>query len=575
MTAFLQQYISPALPVILWLFRGVTAGLAVWLLVRCCKSLFRGRDRENWGFVTLSNGARYELYHWENVIGRARRADIRVNFPSVSRTHAILQRDDGGTWRVDPINRSSGVLLNGKRTLVPANLNPGDSIALGGVELFFFPSEQPQHTGQPKKRPSPVGSLWLLTFIQLLLWGQFAPGFGAENIYPVSAGFFGLCCLGWALYGVSRRLHRRQFDLETLALLLATVGFAITAAWDPGALYKQLAAVALGMGIYCVLVWLAAGLAAALLAFNVVMGERIFGAKNWISVGPISFQPSELVKLAFVLAGAATLDRLFAKRNLIFTVLFSAYCVGCLALMSDFGTALVFFVAFLCIAFLRTGDLASIVMMTAAAGFAGGLVLHFKPYVAQRFTVWRHAWEFTQTTGYQQSRTMSAAASGGLFGTGPEDAWLKYVGAANTDLVFGVVSEEFGLLLALVCVGAVMALAVFALRSGDSARSGFYAIAACAAASMLIFQTTLNVLGAVDILPLTGVTFPFVSMGGSSMLSCWGLLAYLKAVDVRRPPEKEISPPPKSEKTPERQEGFFDGIPGVPVDEIFGKEERS
>ena len=244
MTAFLQQYISPALPVILWLFRGVTAGLAVWLLVRCCKSLFRGRDRENWGFVTLSNGARYELYHWENVIGRARRADIRVNFPSVSRTHAILQRDDGGTWRVDPINRSSGVLLNGKRTLVPANLNPGDSIALGGVELFFFPSEQPQHTGQPKKRPNPVGSLWLLTFIQLLLWGQFAPGFGAENIYPVSAGFFGLCGLGWALYGVSRRLHRRQFDLETLALLLATVGFAITAAWDPGALYKQLAAVA-------------------------------------------------------------------------------------------------------------------------------------------------------------------------------------------------------------------------------------------------------------------------------------------------------------------------------------------
>ena len=311
------------------------------------------------------------------------------------------------------------------------------------------------------------------------------------------------------------------------------------------------------------------------LAVVVVVGRVSYGAMLGFTVAGINIQPSELVKLAFILAGAATLDRLFAKRNLIFTVLFSAYCVGCLALMSDFGTALVFFVAFLCIAFLRTGDLASIVMMTAAAGFAGGLVLHFKPYVAQRFTVWRHAWEFTQTTGYQQSRTMSAAASGGLFGTGPEDAWLKYVGAANTDLVFGVVSEEFGLLLALVCVTAVIALAAFALRSGDSARSSFYAIAACGAASMLVFQTSLNVLGAVDILPLTGVTFPFVSMGGSSMLSCWGLLAYLKAVDVRRPPEKEISPPPKSEKTPERQEGFFDGIPGVPVDEIFGKEERS
>ena len=107
------------------------------------------------------------------------------------------------------------------------------------------------------------------------------------------------------------------------------------------------------------------------------------------------------------------------------------------------------------------------------------------------------------------------------------------MGAANTDLVFGVVSEEFGLLLALVCVTAVIALAAFALRAGDSARSSFYAIAACGAASMLVFQTSLNVLGAVDILPLTGVTFPFVSNGGSAMMSAWGLLAYLKATDTR------------------------------------------
>ncbi len=133
--------------------------------------------------------------------------------------------------------------------------------------------------------------------------------------------------------------------------------------------------------------WPLVAAASALLAFNVLFGQRIFGAKNWIAIGPITFQPSELVKIVFILAGAATLDRLFAKRNLIFTILFSAYCVGCLALMSDFGTALIFFVAFLCIAFLRTGDLPSIVMITAAAGFAGGIVLRFKPYVLARFAV--------------------------------------------------------------------------------------------------------------------------------------------------------------------------------------------
>ena len=158
MTAFLQQYISPALPVILWLGRVLVSGLAVWLLVRCCLSLFRGKDRESWGFVTLSNGARYEIYHWENVIGRAKRSDIRINFPSVSRSHAILSRDEAGTWRVNPLNHSSGVLLNGQRTLTTADLHPGDSIAVGGVELFFFPSDKPQPSGQPRRRPRPVAA---------------------------------------------------------------------------------------------------------------------------------------------------------------------------------------------------------------------------------------------------------------------------------------------------------------------------------------------------------------------------------------------------------------------------------
>ena len=119
--------------------------------------------------------------------------------------------------------------------------------------------------------------------------------------------------------------------------------------------------------------------------------------------------------------------------------------------------------------------------------------------------------------------------------------------AADTDLVFGMLCEEWGLIIALLSVACIAALAVFAVRSCRAGRSSFYTIAACAATSLLVFQTTLNVLGSVDILPLTGVTFPFVSNGGSSMLSAWGfvsnggssmlsawgLLAFLKAADTR------------------------------------------
>lgn len=617
MQAFFTGLLAAAVPILLSLGRIVMAVLAIWIVVRCTRSLFEPQEQEHWGVMTLANGARYDLCHWENVIGRAKNADVRVNFPSVSRSHAAVCRDDGGDWTLYPLQSRNGILLNGQRVDGPVPLERGDVIAVGGVELYFFPAGTQEEAALAEQRAkagravSAAATLWLLTGFQGLALVQLLPSFTAENYLPILVGFGGLCAAMWLLYAVYRLWKRTAYELETLSFLLTTIGFAIAAAYAPSTLYKELAAVVLGLVIFLMLSvalrslplavrlrWPAAIAAGGLLVFTLLLGQRIFGAKNWIAVGPLTVQPSELVKLVFVLVGAATLDRLFARRNLIFTALFSAFCVGCLALMSDFGTALVFFVAFLCIAFLRTGDLPSVVMLTAAAGIAGGIVLHFKPYIADRFSVWRHAWDFTQTTGYQQSRTMSAIASGGLFGTGPQDSWLKHLGAANTDLVFGVVGEEFGLLLALCMAAVPVIFVVFTVRAAANARSAFYTIASSAAAAMLITQTTLNVLGSVDLLPLTGVTFPFVSMGGSSMLACWGLLAYLKAADTRRnasftlrlprwntgaadeaapdgdaadAPPAETSPLP--EQTAEHAPTFFDDIEGLNVDDIFGKED--
>ena len=618
MQAFFTGLLAAAIPILLSLGRIVMAVLAIWIVIRCTRSLFEPQEQEYWGVMTLANGARYDLCHWENVIGRAKNADVRVNFPSVSRSHAAVCRDDGGDWTLYPLQSRNGILLNGQRVDGPVALERGDVIAVGGVELYFFPAGTQEEAALAEQRAkagravSAAATLWLLTGFQGLALVQLLPSFTSENYLPILVGFGGLCAAMWLLYAVYRLWMRTAYELETLSFLLTTIGFAIAAAYAPSTLYKELAAVVLGLVIFLMLSvalrslplavrlrWPAAIAGGGLLVFTLLLGQRIFGAKNWIAIGPLTVQPSELVKLVFVLVGAATLDRLFARRNLIFTALFSAYCVGCLALMSDFGTALVFFVAFLCIAFLRTGDLPSVVMLTAAAGIAGGIVLHFKPYIADRFSVWRHAWEFTQTTGYQQSRTMSAIASGGLFGTGPQDGWLKHLGAANTDLVFGVVGEEFGLLPAL-CMAAVPVLfVVFTVRAAANARSAFYTIASSAAAAMLITQTLLNVLGSVDLLPLTGVTFPFVSMGGSSMLACWGLLAYLKAADTRRnasftlrlpkrntgtadeaapedgaADESQAEASPLPEQTAEHAPTFFDNIEGLNVDDIFGKEDH-
>src|SRR5699024_8847517 len=186
------------------------------------------------------------------------------------------------------------------------------------------------------------------------------------------------------------------------------------------------------------------------------------------------------------------------------------------------------------IAYMRSGSFATIALIVSATGFGGVLALRFKPYILNRFSAWGHVWEDALNTGYQQTRSMMCIASGGLFGLGAGRGWLKYVAASDTDLVFAFVGEEWGLLMAIFMILAVVCLAAFVAKSASVGRSSFYTVGACAAGAILLIQTMLNVFGTVDLLPLAGVTFPFVSNGGSSMIACWGLLAFIKAADTRQ-----------------------------------------
>ena len=202
--------------------------------------------------------------------------------------------------------------------------------------------------------------------------------------------------------------------------------------------------------------------------------------------------------------------------------------------MNDFGTALIFFVAFLVIAYMRSGSVGTIALACTSLGFAGVIALKIAPHALSRFQNWRHIWEDPLGAGYQQTRALMCIASGGLFGLGAGNGWFHRVFAADSDMVFATLSEEWGLLLAFMVVVGILALGLFAFRSASMQRSSLYAIGGCTAAAILLVQTMFNVLGTVDWLPLTGVTLPFVSNGGSSMIGVWGLLAFVKASDTRQ-----------------------------------------
>lgn len=273
--------------------------------------------------------------------------------------------------------------------------------------------------------------------------------------------------------------------------------------------------------------------AVGLLLTSVIFGKTTGGAANWIYIGSISIQPSEIVKVIYIFIGSSALDKLQTKKNLLEFIVFSIVCVGLLALMGDFGTALIFFMTFLLIAFMRSGDFKTIILAVAAAVFGATIILRFKPYVANRFKAWRHVWDYAQDQGYQQVHVLTFIASGGLFGVGIGNGFLKQVAASESDLVFGLVSEEMGIIVAITLALAVALLVVYARAITTRSRSTFYSISACCAAGLLVVQLALNIFGATDILPLTGVTFPFISSGGSSIISCWGLLAFVKAADER------------------------------------------
>ena len=201
--------------------------------------------------------------------------------------------------------------------------------------------------------------------------------------------------------------------------------------------------------------------------------------------------------------------------------------------MSDLGTAVIFFVTFLVIAFMRSGDIKTVILAISAAVFGAMLVLTARPYIANRFAIWGNVWLDPDDKGYQQVRTLIYSASGGLFGTGAGTGGLQNIFASESDLVFGLVCEEMGFIIALLIAVSLAGLVLYARAVTTRSRSSFYSIAACSAAALLVFQASLNIFGSTDILPLTGVTLPFISAGGSSMMSCWCLLAFIKAADER------------------------------------------
>ena len=530
---------------------------AIFIVYQCYAAMRRRRRPEK-PLVTLMNTATMEkipVVFWENTIGRKRSNDIVVEDAAVSRTHAVLLRRSEG-WFISDAESVHGTFVNGEKTQGRKQVFIDDVIRVGNTEYRFLRGDEYNEELRESwffKNPSqkPAIKAWklmlMITLFHLFMTVEAMFWNAGTNTFSPLLLFGAIAVVEWGFFSVSYFVLKRvTFELEALALFLSGIGAILLIRQEERSAYMQLAATVVGFVIFCIIIKLIEDpdriyrfrlalmiFAVLLLGTSIVFGKVTNGAANWIYIGIFSFQPSELVKVIYIIIGAGTLDKLNTKKDLFIFIGFSVVCVGLLAIMRDLGTALIFFITFLLIAFMRSGDFKTIILAVAAAVFGATFAIRFMPYVADRFKAYRNVWKYAQAEGYQQTHVLTFIASGGLFGVGIGNGFLKQVAASESDLVFGLVAEEMGIIVAITLALAVALLVVYARAITTRSRSTFYSISACCAAGLLVVQLTLNIFGATDLLPLTGVTFPFISSGGSSIISCWGLLAFIKAADER------------------------------------------
>ena len=525
------------------IIRFVLPCIAVLILSIGLKSIFHKLKRKTLArFAVESYRDVVEIKSAESIIGSGRLCDVRLKSDSVQKQHAVLQLTDHG-FKITPVNRENKVFVNNYLVEDEAYLESGDKIRIGStvLQIAVNPAINRAATVKADKsaRQCRICSTILLTVFQLLCCISYVLH-SPETAIKTVAVFGAMVLFQWIYLPI--RGFSTDVGVEIVAFFLTTVGFCLSAGVDPDSIVKKAAFFACGMVLFLIMSALlshweaveklqvpAAVFGLLLLAVNIIFGKAIFGSQNWIIIGDVfSFQPSEFVKVIMVFISACALDKMLQIKSIMSFLAFVFICLLALAYIRDFGTAAIYFVTMLIILCLRMCDIKIVAALSAAAVLGSTVIIKLMPYVSARFSTYRHAWEYASSGGFQQTRTMVAIASGGLFGLGPANGNLKYIPAADTDLVFGMIAEEFGLIFAICTVLCFVLMVIYAAICIPRTQSVYYAVTGGAVTCIFLLQASLNLFGSVDLLPLTGVTMPFISNGGSSILSSWMLLAFLK-----------------------------------------------
>ncbi|HEY6449251.1 MAG TPA: FtsW/RodA/SpoVE family cell cycle protein [Candidatus Cybelea sp.] len=347
--------------------------------------------------------------------------------------------------------------------------------------------------------------------------------------------------------------------LPALAVVLASVGLAMVARLSPALAQRQQLWILVSLVLALVLapafsrfrrlaaykyLWVVASL--ALFALLLILGQEVNGARLWIKLGPIQYEPIELIKLFIVLFLTAylaeTADVIAKARpwSLRANVkylgpLFIGWgaSMAILVVQRDLGMATLLLATFATLLFVATRRL-DIVLFGALLFAVGAFwAVHHYPYVQTRIAVWRNPFLDPLGAGYQSSQAYYSIAAGGLVGSGYRLGHPEFIPDVATDYVYAAFAEEFGLIGALVVLAIFLDLVRRIFATGLEQPDLYTKLLSAGLGATLGFQVVIIVGGVIGLLPLTGITLPFMSYGGSSLVANFLLVALVWAMSAR------------------------------------------
>ncbi|MEY8426190.1 FtsW/RodA/SpoVE family cell cycle protein [Lachnospiraceae bacterium 46-15] len=365
--------------------------------------------------------------------------------------------------------------------------------------------------------------------------------YGAQVLYLLAALVF------------FRNLYPRASKLIINNMcMLITIGFIMLTRLSYDQSTKQFTILAVGTVIALIIpviirkmhiltkwAWVYAVLGIGLLGVVAVIARSTYGAKLSLSVGGITLQPSEFVKILFVFFAAGMLAKSIEFKNIVLTTALAALHVLILVVSTDLGSALIFFITYLMMLYVATKDIRYLLAGFAAGALAAVAAYFLFSHVRVRVEIWQDPFKEYEGGGYQVAQALFAIGAGGWFGTGLFQGSPGAIPIVDQDFMFAAIVEELGGIFAICLILICMSCFIMFVNISMKLEEDFYRYVAFGLGCLYGVQVFLTVGGAMKMIPMTGVTLPLISTGGSSLLSTLASFSIIQGLYILREDEED------------------------------------